>query len=339
MSKVGGLVGGLIQGQAAKKAGKQQAAAAKQQLSLREDALDNVEGLYEPFRAGGVDANNVLLYELGLLGEAPMVGATEEVSVRDALGNVRSYASRADAESALDFERESYTRNRAIAEEPYMPGGFGGQSLHRLHRDKPAKYDAYMNRRSQAADQIVGPNPFDSEIIVEQVGGTPYQGYELTPDYLFQRDEGEKAINRLAASRGGFNSGATAKALQRYSANIAGQGRNDYLNRLASVQGLGYGATNALAGAQQAFADGGSNALAQFGNAQAAGTIGQANGFAEAAINGFGIIEDIAGAAMGGGGGALGAIGGAGGFLNAFGGSGFGGGQSSFRPTGSTAFG
>ena len=45
--------------------------------------------------------------------------------------------------------------------------------------------------------------------------------FNADPGYQFRQSEGEKAINRFSASRGGFNSGATIKDLLRYNQGFA----------------------------------------------------------------------------------------------------------------------
>lgn len=112
--------------------------------------------------------------------------------------------------------------------------------------------------------------------------------YQQSPGYQFAFDEGQRAIDRGASARGMLGSGARARELVRYGTGMAQQ---DYGNWLSRLQGLasagqaatGQGATLAAAtGGQQASTaqQGGSalsNLLVQGGQAQAQGTVGQAN--------------------------------------------------------------
>lgn len=112
--------------------------------------------------------------------------------------------------------------------------------------------------------------------------------YQRSPGYQFAFDEGQRAIDRGASARGMLGSGARARELARYGTGMAQQ---DYGNWLSRLQGLasagqaatGQGATLAAAtGGQQASTaqQGGSalsNLLVQGGQAQAQGTVGQAN--------------------------------------------------------------
>lgn len=102
-------------------------------------------------------------------------------------------------------------------------------------------------------------------------GISNYGGFTETPGYQFRFDEGQKAIERSAAARGGMNSGATMKALTRFGQNIAADEYNNYLNRLSSVAGAGQVATSQVAQAGQNYATGAGNALMAGGRARASG--------------------------------------------------------------------
>lgn len=132
------------------------------------------------------------------------------------------------------------------------------------------------------AQQYANANP---------TGGMEYQGYELTPGYKFQIDEGINALDQSAASRGQLNSSWAMNNAQRLGQGIAQQGYEGYLNRLASMSASGQGAAGNQAQAGQAYASGASNALANMGNAQAAGYIGVGNAVNSGIQNGLGIWQ------------------------------------------------
>lgn len=96
------------------------------------------------------------------------------------------------------------------------------------------------------------------------LGGNPdaaqqaFQGYQDSTGYQFRLGEGMQAIDRSAAARGGLNSGATLKALQRYGQNMASAEFGNYLNQLQGVINPGQQAlqTNASAGQNAANAIG-----------------------------------------------------------------------------------
>jgi hypothetical protein len=119
--------------------------------------------------------------------------------------------------------------------------------------------------------------------LVEKVNAGPGD-YTKSPGYDFRTSEGQKAIERSAAAKGGLISGATEKALTKYGQDYA---TNDYQNYLAnyynsltpyqSLSGVGQttASQNAVQGNQVASSVG-QNTIAA-GNAQATGTINQAN--------------------------------------------------------------
>lgn len=127
--------------------------------------------------------------------------------------------------------------------------------------------------------------------------------YAADPGYQFRVQQGEQGINRAAAARGGWNSGATLKALARFNQDQGSQeygnaytrfnnDQNTQVSRLQSLAGIGQSATNVVgqqgSNAYGQIANAGQNAsnnIAQnmmgAGNARASGYVGGAN-----AING-----------------------------------------------------
>jgi hypothetical protein len=89
--------------------------------------------------------------------------------------------------------------------------------------------------------------------------------YEQDPGYQFRQAEGEKSINRAAASAGRFNSGRSFKDLMRFNQGLASDeygnafnrfqiNQGNRFNRLASVAGVGQQAVNAIGQAGQSYA-------------------------------------------------------------------------------------
>lgn len=112
--------------------------------------------------------------------------------------------------------------------------------------------------------------------------------FQTDPGYAFNLQQGQQAIERSAAARGGVGGGATDKALMDYSQGLAGnEYQNAYnrftnnqtntFNRLASVAGVGQQAATTNAANGQATAAAIGNNLTSAGNAQAAGQIATGN--------------------------------------------------------------
>lgn len=115
---------------------------------------------------------------------------------------------------------------------------------------------------------------------------------QMDPGYQFRLNEGMKAIQGSAAARGGLNSGATLKALERYGQDYAS---NEYQNaynrdfqRLSGLAGLGFNANQSLMNAAGnygnnlnqnlvGYGQSVSGNLTGLGNANAAAQIAQAN--------------------------------------------------------------
>lgn len=81
-------------------------------------------------------------------------------------------------------------------------------------------------------------------------GGAPNMGvFFQSPDYQFNLQQGQQAIDRSLASRGRALSGAGVKAGARYASGLASSEYGNFYNRLASQAGLGQAATGSTAAA------------------------------------------------------------------------------------------
>ena len=112
--------------------------------------------------------------------------------------------------------------------------------------------------------------------------------YQADPAFQRRLEEGQKAIERSAAARGGLLSGATQKALNEFAQSVASdeyaQAYNRYVteqtnlyNSLAAQAGLGSRTAELLTTSGQNTANQIGDYTTQSGNAQAAGTVSAAN--------------------------------------------------------------
>jgi hypothetical protein len=106
------------------------------------------------------------------------------------------------------------------------------------------------------------------------------EAFQASPGYQFSVDQGQQAIERSAAARGGLNSGNMLAELSRYGTGVANQEYGNWWDRTMQRVGVGQSATNALSGAGQASANNISNALIGGGNARASGIMGGADAIA-----------------------------------------------------------
>jgi len=118
----------------------------------------------------------------------------------------------------------------------------------------------------------------------------PFTGADLAsePGYAFGQQQGEQAINRAAAGRGSFDSGATLRNLMRFNSDYGGTKFNEAFNRdqaqkgnqynwLAGISGAGQSATGQVANAGTNTANNVGELMTGAGNARASGYVGATN--------------------------------------------------------------
>ncbi|MFC5550720.1 hypothetical protein [Massilia aerilata] len=128
--------------------------------------------------------------------------------------------------------------------------------------------------------------------------------FTADPGYQFRLDQGQQALERSAAARGGLLSGAAIKDATNYAQGAASQewqaaydrfntNRTNKMNPLLSLAGSAQTASGALGAAGQNYANGASATLGNYsttagqnitgaGNARASGYVGAANGVTNA---------------------------------------------------------
>jgi len=128
--------------------------------------------------------------------------------------------------------------------------------------------------------------------------------YQADPGYAFRLAEGQKALDRQAAARGGLISGGALKAATRYGQEMGSQefgrayeraltgyntdvARSDTgYNRLAAMAGIGQTATDKIGAAGQSMTSGISSSLGNYGNAASDAYMGAANARASGYVGG-----------------------------------------------------
>jgi hypothetical protein len=112
--------------------------------------------------------------------------------------------------------------------------------------------------------------------------------FQADPGYAFRLSEGQKALDRSAAARGGLISGSALKAATRYGQDMGSQeytnafnryqtNRSNQLNPLQSLTGAGQSATNTLTNAAGNLGSAEAAGITAAGEARASGYLGQAN--------------------------------------------------------------
>jgi hypothetical protein len=122
--------------------------------------------------------------------------------------------------------------------------------------------------------------------------------FQKDPGYDFRMQQGQQALERSAAARGGRFSGGTLKALSRYGQDYASNeyqnaynrfnsDRDRRFNRLSSLAGLGQTATGAVGNAGMNYGNAAAGNITGAANAAGAAGIAGANAWASG-LNGIG---------------------------------------------------
>lgn len=126
------------------------------------------------------------------------------------------------------------------------------------------------------------------------------------PGYDFRMQEGQKALERGAAARGGLMGGAAGKAMARYGQDYASNeyqnvynrfnnDRDQRFNKLNSLMGTGQNAAAQTGAAAQNFANQAGANIIGGGNAQAASQIASGNAWSNAIGQGIGAMATYGG--------------------------------------------
>lgn len=169
------------------------------------------------------------------------------------------------AQQAADVQRSQFEQTRAD-QAPYREAG----------------YNALANLQ-RTAGNVPGAFKFGMD------------QFQQDPGYGFRLSEGQKALDRQAAARGGLISGGALKAATRYGQDMGSQEytnafnraltgyntdvarENQLYNRQAALAGIGQTSTNLVGQAGQNYATNVGNLMTGAGAANAAGQVGMAN--------------------------------------------------------------
>jgi hypothetical protein len=133
---------------------------------------------------------------------------------------------------------------------------------------------------------------------------------QMDPGYAFRLSEGQKALERSAAARGGLLSGSMLKGAQRFGQELGSQEYMNAFNRaqaqlsnrlgaLGSLYGAGQTATQQVAGQAGQMGANVGNLMMSGGQARASGYLGQANALNQALSQGAGLYGMYSGGYFG----------------------------------------
>lgn len=290
------LYGADKQADAAKDAGKQSAAGSQQAIDLSKYIYDDQRGLNLPAYNAGNAARDQYMRMLGL---SPQGGsATGQASGQPAQAmptqwfgagntptvNAQLYATDPTYKRAWDEVAANHQKN--------FGKGYTGQSDRgALQAHMQQLYGQYQPQQQPVAAQA---QPQNQQAIYDQ--------WRNTPGYQFGLQEGNKSVQASAAARGGLNSGATLKALQRYGTDYADQqGYQPYMNSLSNLFGGAQTAVSNIGNAGQNYGSQAGQAYQNAANSRANSTYGQSQAWANGLNSAAGFAGDWYGNTYGGG--------------------------------------
>ena len=254
---------------AAKDAANQSAASAQNATQLQGTIYDTNRADQEPWRNAGSGAISKLQQLLGVTGSYGGSSSVNKIGANDIIdrsgGEWRPNSAlyKASPEYAKAWDRFAATH---LAQYGNMPTNSNGAvfsqnllgDMSGVIEDYNAKQvsDAATNQSAIDADPTTGSLLRDFSM----------EDYQADPGYAFRVSEGQKALERSAAARGGLYSGRAAKDLTRFGQDSGSQeyqnaynrfqsNQTNKFNRLATVAGIGQTANNALSTAGTNYAN------------------------------------------------------------------------------------
>lgn len=126
---------------------------------------------------------------------------------------------------------------------------------------------------------------------LQKLNSGDFSAFTQSPDYQFALDEGFKAMDRSAASRGRLYSGGYGQDLTKYGQGLATQNYGNYYNRLAALANVGQTTASGLGGLGANYANSMGTALQNNASNRASSYMNQANAW----NNGLTQVAGIAG--------------------------------------------
>lgn len=235
-----GIGGAVLSGKAQKKAAKTAAGVADRTAEMNNALARDIYGQnaarLDPIWSGGMHAGNVLRGALGLGGPAP---ASTVPALGGGMSGGTDWAAyvRGNPDAMMDWQQ--HHRDMDLAEYgQYHWGADGGR------RD-------LTPYRPQATAPATGTG--GSATTAAQGALEAFNAFKTSANYDWRLKQGQKSLEMSGLPGGGYDSGATRKAITEYGQNFASNEIGTWMDRLAQQQNLGLGAASALAGVGQNF--------------------------------------------------------------------------------------
>jgi len=211
---IGSVVGGIAQASAAKKGADAQVKAAEKANETQRYIYDRNVELSEPWRQTGQNALAVLANEMGLPTDGLIGGAS---APQNALSITETQTQTGYAPRYWHDRRQEW---------------IGGPT-----------YDTQFT----VGDQSFGSRDAAQNYIDQQPAPAPTEqaeipGFQQSPGYQFRMDQGNKALERMAAARGLSLSGRTLQEAADFNQGLASQEYGNWWNRVSGLAGSGQAA-------------------------------------------------------------------------------------------------
>lgn len=275
------LLGGLFGDDAAGDAAAVQAKSAADAIAEQRRQYDLNRSDQAQFMNTGNAANKKLAQLLGLSG-TPGGGAAASGVTREQLRAqlLPKYTTAATPDLYYGGEGREGDNNSRVFQSAGTPGGVDESGLNAAIEQQYQAQNPSTGIDSNAGDYGSLLKRFSTE----DLNADPVYNSGLQ----FGLDQGTGAINARAIAGGGYDSGATLKALTKYandygstkaneSYNRYNTDQNNIYNKLAGVSGAGQQATNNVAASGTQIANNISGLTTDAGSARSAGIIGGAN--------------------------------------------------------------
>lgn len=194
----------------------------------------------------------------------------------------------------LSFEEWSAQNPQAVAAETPKKQKHGGLLGHLKNALDPTEAfkDTGLISRGESATAAPGSAAYQSYLdnfkaSPVDAGSPDMSAFFKSPDYQFNVDEGQQAIDRSAAARGGLLSGGAVKAGERYASGLASREYSSFVDRLMQQAGLGTTGIGASAAAGATAANGISGAYISGANGRANSYVAGASGINNAVQGGI----------------------------------------------------
>jgi len=269
-----GVASSAMSSSAAGKAADAQADAADKSAQVQWDMYEQTRADQGPYRDVGTNALYRMADHYGLGYGSPsstVSGGTQPNALAPSVVNP-AYPAGSLGSTMPDFQTDSKFLNAWMnAPASSVAHSFGSPS---------GTVNGYPSTPIQPAPQISAGPYSEGDRQSDAMGH-----FFTSPDYQFRLDEGIRGIENSMLARGKGLSGNTAKAITGYSGDLASGEWNNYMNRLASMAGIGQSATNQMGqyGANAAANIGNANIAA--GQARGSGYIGQSDAWGNAFSN------------------------------------------------------